>query len=381
MRLPCFIPKDPEPNMPRPCKLEIRRMATHTHPDLAPTRPIRVIRDNSLDIAKGFGILLVVLGHCLDGLIASGFFPAALLWPTLVVFAIYLFHMPLFFVISGHLASGKHRPAGTTISRMLPSIVYPYFLWSIVEGLLLVYLSKYTNSKVQISSLYHILWNPIVPYWFLYALFFCHLGYLAIRKLSYPVQMAISAAVFLAPLLFVQQSSHWGLIIIPETVRGFLFFILGVVSVTQVKRLGLRSAIVATVLYGLFAFAFWKMHPAGDIGSVIVLPAAIAGIVAALAWSRLLAARGGRLADTLALWGRYSMSIYVLHIFFTAGVRIALKHLAPAPGARPAIAATILEIVAATALGVLLPLAINWMVSRANLDKWFGLQHMEPAAK
>ena len=74
------------------------------------------------------------------------------------------------------------------------------------------------------------------------------------------------------------------------------------------------------------------------------------------------------------------MSIYVLHIFFTAGVRIALKRLAPRPGTAPSLTATVIEMVAATVLGILLPLGINWIVSRARLDKWFGLQHMEPAA-
>jgi peptidoglycan/LPS O-acetylase OafA/YrhL len=122
-------------------------------------------------------------------------------------------------------------------------------------------------------------------------------------------------------------------------------------------------------------------HLPDNIGAVAVLPAGIAGIFATLAWSRLLASRGGWLANTLAFWGRYSMSIYVLHIFFTAGVRIALKRLAPRPGAIPSVAATAIEIVAATVLGVLLPLGINWLVSRARLDKWLGLQHMETASR
>src|SRR5579859_6521902 len=92
-------------------------------------------RDQSLDIAKGIGILLVVLGHCLKGLIASAFFPATAQWPPQVVDAIYLFHMPLFFVISGHLASGKQRPVKSTLAKLLPTIVWPYFLWSILQGL------------------------------------------------------------------------------------------------------------------------------------------------------------------------------------------------------------------------------------------------------
>jgi len=337
-------------------------------------------RDNSLDIAKGFGILLVVLGHCLDGLIASGFFPATLLWPTLAVYAIYLFHMPLFFVISGFLASGKHRPPGATIARMLPTIVYPYFLWSIVEGLVLVYLSKYTTSKVHLSSLYTILWNPIIPFWFLYALFLCHLGYLALRKLARWAQLAIAAALFTATYFFIHALVHAQLNIVFETARGFLYYILGAVAGSQIRRFGRKSAILATAFFTIAAILFWRAHLPYDIGAFWALPAGIAGIAATLAFSRLLAARAGSLANTLAFWGRYSMSIYVLHIFFTAAVRIALKRLAPHPGTVPSIAATILEIAAATALGILLPLAINWIVSRAKLDKWFGLQHMEPSA-
>ena len=337
-------------------------------------------RDESLDIAKGFGILLVVLGHCLDGLVASGFFPSSLAWPTLTVFAIYLFHMPLFFVVSGHLASGKHRPVRATLAKLLPTIVYPYFLWSILEGLTLVYLSKYTTSHEPISALYKILWIPIVPYWFLYALFLCQVTYLAIRKLSHGVQLAIAAVVFLVPQFFLTTLGNAGLLIIPETVRGFLYFILGVISVAQVRQFGRWVAIAATVLFILFAIIFYQSQLSGAIAAPAALPAGIAGIIATLAWSRMMATRGGWFVAMLAFFGRYSMSIYVMHIFFTAGTRIALTRVrlsSPAPAAGPTLAATVIEIVAITGAGVALPLAINWVVSKFDLDKWFGLQHME----
>lgn len=339
-------------------------------------------RDESLDIAKGFGIVLVVLGHAFDGLIASGFFPPSLTWPTLTVFAIYLFHMPLFFVVSGHLASGKHRPVGATLAKLLPTIVYPYFLWSILEGLALVYLSKYTNNHQPLSALYKIFWIPIVPYWFLYALFLCHAGYLAIRKLPHRTQLTIAAVIFLAPQFFLATLANAHLLIVLETVRGFLYFILGVVSVAQVKQFGRWMAIAATVLFILFAIIFYQSQLSGAIAAPAALPAGIAGIVATLAWSRMIAAHGGRLVSTLAFLGRYSMSIYVMHIFFTAGTRIALKHLAivsPPAGGTPSLAATIVQLAAATVAGIALPLAINWMVSKFDLDRWFGLQHMEAA--
>ena len=172
------------------------------------------------------------------------------------------------------------------------------------------------------------------------------------------------------------------LLIIAETVRGFLYFILGVTSVAQVKQFGRWMAISATVLFILFAIVFYQSQLTGPISAPAGLPAGIAGIVATLAWSRMMASRSNWLISLLALFGRYSMSIYVMHIFFTAGVRIALKrlHLASSVQANgPTILATVIEIATATAAGVLIPLGINWIVSKFDLDKWFGLQHMETA--
>jgi fucose 4-O-acetylase-like acetyltransferase len=338
-------------------------------------------RDESLDIAKGFGIILVVLGHCLDGLIASGFFSASVMWPTLAVYVIYLFHMPLFFVVSGHLASGKSRPIRSTLAKLLQTIVYPYFLWSILQGLTLVYFSKYTTSQVHVSSLYKILWAPIVPYWFLYALFFCHIGYLAVRRLSNRAQVGIAIAVFLIPSFYLLPLGGANLMIVPETTRGFLYFILGVVSVALVKQFGRWTALSATALFIVFAIVYYQSQFGGALAWIAALPAGMTGIIATLAWARMLAARRSWLVNMLAFCGRYSMSIYVTHIFFTAGVRIALKRTAigwtGAAGASPAVLATCVEIVAATLVGVALPLGLNWLVSKLDFDQWLGLQHME----
>lgn len=343
-------------------------------PDTQPHKAVRSFRrDESLDIAKGFGILLVVLGHCLIGLKNSNFFPASLAWPSLAVTTIYFFHMPLFFVVSGHLASGKHRPATSTIAKLIPTIVYPYFLWSILQTLVEIYLTKYTNSHATIASVYKLLWIPIVPYWFLYALFFCHLGYLAIRKLPPAVQISIAAALFILPLFFGDFIFRHSLLVVLQTTRGFLYFVIGVVTVRQMKQLGRWAAITATLLFAVFGTVYVQSQFQGPAGILALLPAALSGIVATLAWSRLLAAYDNFAIRTLAFLGRYSMSIYVMHIFVTAGVRIALQRL----HVQPNLAGTMLEIASATVLGVVIPLGVNWIVSKVNLDAWFGIQHME----
>ena len=336
-------------------------------------------RDSSLDIAKGIGIFLVVVGHCLIGLRTSGFLTPTLPWPQNTINFIYLFHMPLFFLISGHLASGKHRPAGQTIWKLLLTVMYPYFLWTIVQAVVGVYLSRFTNSHVSwdsLKSLYRvILWNPAVPYWFLYALFLCQLGYLAVRRFSHGVQMAIAVVAYAIPLFFFVAIGQAYLLIILEATRGFLYFTVGVISVTQLKQLGRWAAIAATFLYVVFALVALQSQLPGGLGEASTVPAALAGIMATIAWSRMLASRQGAVVGAIAFCGRYSMSIYVMHIFFTAGMRIAMGRL----GVKPTLAGTVVEIVAATVVAMAAPLAINWVASRLRLDVWMGIQRMERA--
>ncbi len=333
------------------------------------------VRDDSLDIAKGFGIILVVIGHCLLGLINGGFFTSGAPWPDAAVYTIYAFHMPLFFVISGHLVSGKQRPAGASIRRLFPSIVYPYFLWSILQGLTQVYMSSYTNSHVPISVLYKIAWIPIVPYWFLYALFFSHLGYLAIRRFSHAIQLAIAFVLYLVLLLILRRFGMIFPIIVMETARAFVFFILGVATVTLVKRLGGGAAAASTVLFALLATIIYQLGSQGIVQALVTLGTACAGIAATLGWSRMLAPHRNAVVKTLSFLGRYSMSIYVMHIFVTAGTRILFKRL----GAHDTASFLVAEILLGTALGIAVPLAVNWVVSKSSLDRWFGLQHMETA--
>jgi fucose 4-O-acetylase-like acetyltransferase len=329
-------------------------------------------RDESLDIAKGFGIILVVLGHCLLGLINSHFFQTPVSWPAVTVNTIYSFHMPLFFVISGYLASGKHRPAAATIRKLIPTVVYPYFLWSILQGLTQVYMTKYTTSHVPISVLYKIFWIPIVPYWFLYALFFCHLGYLAVRKLSHTLQLAISFCLYLLMLIAL---GHFGPNlpnIVMETTRAFVFFILGVATVSLIRRFDWKTALIATALFAICNIVVYRIQWADTSLAIVSLGIACAGIAATLAWSRLLARHRSVLSKTLAFLGRFSMSIYVIHIIITAGVRIAMQR----AGANDSLIMTMAEIGLGMTLGITIPLAINWLASRLAIERWLGLQPM-----
>lgn len=71
-----------------------------------------------LDIAKGIGIILVVLGHCM--------FPCHQL--------IDVFHMPLFFFLSG--ITFRHKQLETFLISKIDRIGIPYVFWSIISAIL-----------------------------------------------------------------------------------------------------------------------------------------------------------------------------------------------------------------------------------------------------
>ena len=76
-------------------------------------------RDSSLDIAKGLLIILMVVGH-------SG-------CPEHLNRAIYLFHMPAFFFISGMLLNDKYfSDFRSYLLRKLRGIYFPFVKWSIL---------------------------------------------------------------------------------------------------------------------------------------------------------------------------------------------------------------------------------------------------------
>ena len=98
-----------------------------------------------LDSARGLGIILVVIGHALGGLIDSPLGDGQDTFRR-IFFAIYSFHMPLFFLLSGLLVTQRlERGAAPFARALLPTIVWPYFLWSVIQFSLIFALGNLVN--------------------------------------------------------------------------------------------------------------------------------------------------------------------------------------------------------------------------------------------
>lgn len=134
-----------------------------------------------LDIARGIGIMLVVLGH---------------LWsaPEELRKYIYSFHMPLFFVISGYLYNDNKYQFyrfREYLEVKLNQLIIPYFTLALVNYILFFINTKY-DFKVMLKKLFGILysignveWTPqCSPIWFLTALFCVEIAFFILLKFS-----------------------------------------------------------------------------------------------------------------------------------------------------------------------------------------------------
>ncbi|MEI8389593.1 MAG: acyltransferase [bacterium] len=141
-----------------------------------------------IDTAKGTGILLVVLGHSILG---NNLLKAT--QPNLYYFSynfIWLFHMPLFFFLSGlFMKSFSEKPLSKALISKVQTVLYPYIIWSVIFGGIYLLISYFpnvqnaSNNQITLKQLLLFPFYPILHLWFLYILFGIQILYLILNKL------------------------------------------------------------------------------------------------------------------------------------------------------------------------------------------------------
>ncbi|MGE7952168.1 acyltransferase family protein [Lysinibacillus xylanilyticus] len=129
---------------------------------------------NWIDVLKGLGIILVILGHIR-------------LSPELINY-IYLFHMPLFFFISGYLMNiSKYNSMGQLVKKKTRTLLIPYITFSAIS---IICYSVIGHKDIDVSatvlSIIEGKRNEIyfnVPLWFLVGLFVVEMMYYIQKKL------------------------------------------------------------------------------------------------------------------------------------------------------------------------------------------------------
>lgn len=320
------------------------------------------VRKGWLDTARGLGIILVVFGHAERGLVMSGILTGSA-W-TSVDKAIYSFHMPLFMLLAGlNIPHSLRRGTKNFLSSKAYSIAYPYFVWSIIYGCILAYFSHVTNSTFSIMDLTKILWQPITPFWFLYAMMvYCVLWALIANK-----TLLWAIVVFALVILEFARVSYFT----QQLLFELPFFAVGARFGNHITSLHAAPRLAITSLALIIWVALLILQPADAPApylSVLSLPVAACGIVLSLMAAFWIS---GPSANILGFLGRYSMPIFVLHIIATGGTRIlmdkmlALLHVARLSG--------LIYLCACSVSGIVIPLVFYYILRKMSLTSILGL--------
>ncbi len=336
------------------------------------------------DYVKGMAIVLVVLGHLLIGLGlledggTSDDAGHGMTFTAFTVTWIYAFHMQAFFFISGLFSQqSSRRTARDFLAVKLRTIVYPYFLWSAIQILLMLAVAGKTTHTVSWLDLARITYHPIMQFWFLYALFAMLVVFAVLRMLRFSPLAILVFSISLYLLSPLLPNGTWGPV--EWVCKGMIFFGVGV-AISRAAMTGtdslsskwlVASGVGCTILLTLGVWCFAPLELPDDMADSRYLQLfAIEPVLALLGIGMLfsigeLLARGGRL-DVLRRWGVLTLQIYVAHTIAMAATRIVLYKVFKVDDIW-------IHLVAGMVAGIYFPLALWWLCRKIGFPYLFVL--------
>ena len=222
-------------------------------------------REIWIDNVKIFACLFVVLGHFFQSMVASNILPCTDLYSWFNT-SIYYFHVPLFFICSGHLYKKNHiystaKSHFKLIEKKLINLGVPYFTFSLITWILKNVFSSNVNTQTDgfIKSMFI---EPIPPYWFLYCLFFLFLITPVFKNKSQNYYFFV----FAITLNILTQFVNIDIYIIQKICINLVWFSLGIVleqsnfyRVKKKKMLYINIALLLLFISLSIVFSFKKI--------------------------------------------------------------------------------------------------------------------------
>ena len=287
------------------------------------------------DMAKAAGIILVVFGHVLRGLFSAGIVEEEGILAA-IDRMIYLFHMPLFFYLSGLFAEKSVMRDGSAAftRKMAETLLLPLIVWSYIQFTIQFAAGGAVNNPVSLIGVLTAPFPPRQQFWFLGSLF------LISAVMACVLRQKNSHAFLkgLMVLLFAGQAIFWGGIqslmvqnlgtfLFAQTLVHMPFFILGTLYGTgRIRQVRVPEIICVTVfvasLYAYEALSFAD-------GWVRM----VASVLCVLSLYKIIIHLCDRASayGSFLRWGVFigmnSMIIYLAHVIAAAGFRIILQKL------------------------------------------------------
>ncbi len=342
-----------------------------------------------VDYARGIAIILVVYRHVFEGLKRANL-PAenfSYLEHANIVF--FSFRMPLFFIVSGIFiaASLAKRSVAEFIVTKCKVILYPYFLWGIIQITLQILLSGYVNADKDASHYLYLLYVPreVEQFWYLYALFNVSVIYAFMKVkagLTARYQVIIGGIMFFISAYNSQYGIDLGFV--NDILHYYLFFGIGEMLAVQVQKKEnarifaswktffiLLPIFIASQLYFLLVnlrsgsekYLFVEYYQ-----PLMYIIIALAGCAFMMNISFLLQRYGK--AAWLRFTGEHSLYIYVTHVLVASGTRIILNKFFGIENVPLLLAAGIL-------MGIIVPIIFYQVTNKLGMYWLFTLERKQ----
>lgn len=293
------------------------------------------VRDRAIDLAKGVAIILIVVGHVWRGMGAAGIVNVGTTGFQRFDTVLYAVHLPVFAFLAGlFVQRGVSRGGPWPYLRQRATLlVWLFLLWTVLQGIVRWLAAGRTNHPLTAWGFVESFWTKDSQLWFLPWLLFATALAVVIRPWRTRALGVCSLVVAIGVSLVL-----WGKELTIVGVAGMQllpFFWVGTILRSDgLKKLMSRApwwllALTSTAVFALavaqplVATSTWSAQPA-TIGSTIWgIVAAVSGKVAVLAWCTGAGAWNG--LTWLAFVGQRSLEIFLAHIIFAAGIRIALS--------------------------------------------------------
>ena len=280
-----------------------------------------------INIAKGIGICLVVIGH---------FNPidSPTYWGVLNSF-LYTFHMPLFFFISGYLYKYIKNNYFNSLKTKFQRLGIPFITIAFIYFLLKLAASYFVklDYPVNVNSILKLLDNPVQSFvpllWFVHALLGIFLIYPLIRSIFQPVTIFITTVIVAIFIDFM----HITIPFLSHAIQNIPYFAFGVVSINLINKKNIKIFEYKWIFFLLFLlmiivnYYFKNLDFLSFEGLCVKYLQGFLGIIAAILLSITIEEKfNSSQTKFIEIVGICSMSIYLFHTIFESLIRILFRN-------------------------------------------------------
>lgn len=269
------------------------------------------VRNYYMDFLKGISILAVIIGHSITDIHRY----------DLLFNFIYSFHMPLLFFVSAYIEQMNRHKYETAMKKMplkrLKSLILPYFCWS------LLYMLFYGQLfGADIERIIRILFGyEQSGLWFLPVLFglkFFHFLYWKLQnwlgKHSLIKDFGICILLEVLIVIFAFSTAQPYIINLVSYSIPYFFAVIFVDNEILQKILKKKLTVIGAVIAYMLVFPLFSFYNTHWTTQIIRIFLSLCISILCLGWKKVW--KYTFVSKVICFFGRYSLAIYVMHVFF-----------------------------------------------------------------